>query len=284
MRCRSPRCSPTARSRSGSAQARRDVDFEVHVLRKELELGFGLELDRRARWRRPAAQAGAPGGSRAGRLPAPRHRPRGSPRRAVVPRAAHGRDRDRRARTRSSPRAGRFRRSRGAGQPQRRRGGPARRLRLPPRGRRRAGRVGRRDVGCQPHRLLNRRLGRPGSRYGCSSSWSTSGRYLRFFDSVIRELIERGHTVQLVFEREEGAPGPLEQALARPHGAAPELPVEPHPRLAPRPVVPRRPAGARRARLRLLPPARRGPRALPAATRPGGGRPRRSSSSCGSRA
>ena len=42
------------------------------------------------------------------------------------------------------------------------------------------------------------------------------GRYLRFFDSVIRELIERGHTVQLVFEREEGAPGPLEQAwLAR---------------------------------------------------------------------
>jgi hypothetical protein len=42
------------------------------------------------------------------------------------------------------------------------------------------------------------------------------GRYLRFFDSVIRELIERGHTVRLVFEREEGAPGPLEQAwLAR---------------------------------------------------------------------
>jgi len=41
------------------------------------------------------------------------------------------------------------------------------------------------------------------------------GRYLRFFDSVIRELIDRGHTVRLVFEREEGAPGPLEQAWLR---------------------------------------------------------------------
>ncbi len=42
------------------------------------------------------------------------------------------------------------------------------------------------------------------------------GRYLRFFDSVIRELLERGHSVRLVFEREEGAPGPLDQAwLAR---------------------------------------------------------------------
>jgi hypothetical protein len=38
------------------------------------------------------------------------------------------------------------------------------------------------------------------------------GRYLRFFDSVIRELLDRGHSVRLVFEREEGAPGPLEQA------------------------------------------------------------------------
>jgi hypothetical protein len=42
------------------------------------------------------------------------------------------------------------------------------------------------------------------------------GRYLRFFDSVIRELLDRGHHVHLAFEREEGAPGPLEQAwLAR---------------------------------------------------------------------
>jgi hypothetical protein len=41
------------------------------------------------------------------------------------------------------------------------------------------------------------------------------GRYLRFFDSVIRELLDRGHRVHLVFEREEGAPGPLEQAWLR---------------------------------------------------------------------
>jgi hypothetical protein len=41
------------------------------------------------------------------------------------------------------------------------------------------------------------------------------GRYLRFFDSVIRELLDRGHSVRLVFEREEGAPGPLEQAWLR---------------------------------------------------------------------
>src|SRR4051794_9945922 len=38
------------------------------------------------------------------------------------------------------------------------------------------------------------------------------GRYLRFFDSVIRELIERGHEVHLVFERDDGAPGPLDRA------------------------------------------------------------------------
>ena len=38
------------------------------------------------------------------------------------------------------------------------------------------------------------------------------GRYLRFFDSVIRELLERGHEVHLVFEREDGAPGPLDKA------------------------------------------------------------------------
>jgi hypothetical protein len=38
------------------------------------------------------------------------------------------------------------------------------------------------------------------------------GRYLRFFDSVIRELLERGHSVHLVFEREEEPPGPLELA------------------------------------------------------------------------
>ena len=38
------------------------------------------------------------------------------------------------------------------------------------------------------------------------------GRYLRFFDSVIRELLERGHHVHLVFEREEEPPGPLELA------------------------------------------------------------------------
>jgi hypothetical protein len=38
------------------------------------------------------------------------------------------------------------------------------------------------------------------------------GRYLRFFDSVIRELVDRGHEVHLVFEREDGAPGPLERA------------------------------------------------------------------------
>src|SRR5919201_6885423 len=41
------------------------------------------------------------------------------------------------------------------------------------------------------------------------------GRYLRFFDSVIREMLERGHDVHLVFEREEGAPRPLEKAWLR---------------------------------------------------------------------
>ena len=38
------------------------------------------------------------------------------------------------------------------------------------------------------------------------------GRYLRFFDSAIREMLERGHFVHLVFEREEGAPRPFEKA------------------------------------------------------------------------
>jgi hypothetical protein len=37
------------------------------------------------------------------------------------------------------------------------------------------------------------------------------GRYLRFFDSVLRELLDRGHTVHLVFEREQAAPRPAEQ-------------------------------------------------------------------------
>ncbi|HZO61954.1 MAG TPA: hypothetical protein VFB35_03135 [Gaiellaceae bacterium] len=41
------------------------------------------------------------------------------------------------------------------------------------------------------------------------------GRYLRFFDSVIRELLERGHAVHLVFEREQAAPRPLEQVWLR---------------------------------------------------------------------
>ena len=71
--------------------------------------------------------------------------------------------------------------------------------------------------------------------------------------------------------------------MAGADGAAPELLVEPHARLAPRPVVPRRPAGARRARLRLLPPARRGARALPAPARKAARARARSSSSCGSR-
>ena len=116
-------------------------------------------------------------------------------------------------------------------------------------------------MGCQPHRLLRPASAGAGQPLRVLFFMEHLGRYLRFFDSVIRELIERGHTVQLVFEREEGAPGPLEQAwLAR---------MERHPnfswshiaRVAPRPLVPRRAAGARRTRLRLLPPARRGPRA-----------------------
>jgi hypothetical protein len=41
------------------------------------------------------------------------------------------------------------------------------------------------------------------------------GRYLRFFDSVIRLMLDRGHSVHLVFEREEEAPGPLEKAWLR---------------------------------------------------------------------
>ncbi len=41
------------------------------------------------------------------------------------------------------------------------------------------------------------------------------GRYLRFFDSVIREMLERGHTVHLVFEREQAAPKPLDAAWLR---------------------------------------------------------------------
>jgi hypothetical protein len=41
------------------------------------------------------------------------------------------------------------------------------------------------------------------------------GRYLRFFDSVIRELLERGHEVHLVFEREQAAPRPFEQVWLR---------------------------------------------------------------------
>src|SRR5919204_5594113 len=41
------------------------------------------------------------------------------------------------------------------------------------------------------------------------------GRYLRFFDSVIRLMLDRGHSVHLVFEREEEPPGPLEQAWLR---------------------------------------------------------------------
>ncbi len=41
------------------------------------------------------------------------------------------------------------------------------------------------------------------------------GRYLRFFDSVIRELLERGHEVHLVFEREQAAPRPFEQLWLR---------------------------------------------------------------------
>src|SRR5437764_7576527 len=41
------------------------------------------------------------------------------------------------------------------------------------------------------------------------------GRYLRFFDSVIRLMLERGHSVHLVFEREEEPPGPLERAWLR---------------------------------------------------------------------
>src|SRR5439155_23829978 len=41
------------------------------------------------------------------------------------------------------------------------------------------------------------------------------GRYLRFFDSVIRELLDRGHDVHLVFERAEGAPRPFEKAWLR---------------------------------------------------------------------
>jgi hypothetical protein len=41
------------------------------------------------------------------------------------------------------------------------------------------------------------------------------GRYLRFFDSAIREMLDRGHSVHLVFEREEGAPRPFEKAWLR---------------------------------------------------------------------
>jgi hypothetical protein len=41
------------------------------------------------------------------------------------------------------------------------------------------------------------------------------GRYLRFFDSAIREMLDRGHFVHLVFEREEGAPRPFEKAWLR---------------------------------------------------------------------
>ena len=41
------------------------------------------------------------------------------------------------------------------------------------------------------------------------------GRYLRFFDSSIREMLDRGHLVHLVFEREEGAPRPFEKAWLR---------------------------------------------------------------------
>jgi hypothetical protein len=41
------------------------------------------------------------------------------------------------------------------------------------------------------------------------------GRYLRFFDSAIREMLDRGHFVHLVFERAEGAPRPFEKAWLR---------------------------------------------------------------------
>src|SRR4029450_1221081 len=35
------------------------------------------------------------------------------------------------------------------------------------------------------------------------------GRYLRFFDSVIRLMLDRGHSVHLMFEYKEEAPGHL---------------------------------------------------------------------------
>jgi hypothetical protein len=41
------------------------------------------------------------------------------------------------------------------------------------------------------------------------------GRYLRFFDSVIRLMLERGHTVHLVFEYKEEAPGNLVETWLR---------------------------------------------------------------------
>jgi hypothetical protein len=41
------------------------------------------------------------------------------------------------------------------------------------------------------------------------------GRYLRFFDSVIRLMLDRGHSVHLIFEYEEEAPGRLVQAWLR---------------------------------------------------------------------
>src|SRR5581483_10807443 len=68
-----------------------------------------------------------------------------------------------------------------------------------------------------------------------------------------------------------GGAAPARAGLAAAHGEAPGLPVEPLGGLAPRPVVPRRPPGPRRARLRLLPPARRGARPVPA---PAGAAPR----------
>jgi hypothetical protein len=41
------------------------------------------------------------------------------------------------------------------------------------------------------------------------------GRYLRFFDSVIRLMLDRGHSVHLVFEYKEEAPGNLVEAWLR---------------------------------------------------------------------
>jgi hypothetical protein len=58
------------------------------------------------------------------------------------------------------------------------------------------------------------------------------GRYLRFFDPVLRELLERGHTVHLVFER-AAAPRPAEQV---------RLSMERHPRFPG--AIPRRGEGA----------------------------------------